>query len=285
MKFNAHVSRATLLAAVCIVAFVGLEGVAADEAAGSRSYVISGIIVNDGRFAEQYFGNEDAGIPAVEVVPLYYVSGDRVIEMGVPFGAMSSLHRYVGPQELVFYHSPPSLEPGDPKPTEGARVKLPADSAEVVLLFFTENFERRLYRVVPLSTSGRDFPTNAIRIYNFSSIPLSYNLEGKTQVLKPNALSTISLDPKETYQRLRVAQYDEEVDRWRPVFDRHLQVVDGLRSILLVLPRPGSDGRRLMTRFISENYNLQLRNLQREDERTKEEQGDAANVDETVGEF
>src|SRR5690606_32800332 len=108
---------------------------------------------------------------------------------------------------------------------------------------------------------------------------------GKTQVLKPNALSTISLDPKETYQRLRVAQYDEEVDRWRPVFDRHLQVVDGLRSILLVLPRPGSDGRRLMTRFISENYNLQLRNLQREDERTKEEQGDAANVDETVGEF
>lgn len=269
MRFEFPAIRAACLMVACLF-FSALGSIVADDVVYPPR-TISAMIVDDGRFSDRYFGDEHTGVPAVEEVPFFFLSGESVEEVRVPYGALSRLHRYRGPLRLDFYHSRPSIDPLDPKPSIGASVQLPPGSGEVLLLFFTEDFDRRTYRVIPISASSRDFPVNSARIFNLSAVPVAYELEGHRGQVQRNASTSLNLNVSEPFQRLRLAQYDEEGERWRPFFDRYLQIIDGYRSTFLILPRPGSEGSRVMVKTIADNYRLRQRNLERRDPLEEEE--------------
>lgn len=269
MRSNFPGIRASLLIAVGL-SVTGVGAAAAEEVVYPPR-TISAMIVDDGRFSDLYFGNEHAGVPAVEEVPFFFQSGQSVEQIRVPYGALSGMHRYRGPLLMDFYHSPPSPDPLDPQPSIGAKVQLPPGSGEVVLLFFTENFEQRTYRVIAIDASSQDFPVNSMRIFNLSSIPVAYEIDRHRGQIQKNDSVTLNLNVEETFQRLRLAQYDEEGERWRSMFDRYLQILDGFRSTFLILPRPGSEGTRLMVKTIQDNYRLRQSNLERRDPLEEEE--------------
>jgi hypothetical protein len=52
--------------------------------------------------------------------------------------------------------------------------------------------------------------------------------------------------------RIQLAQYDDNANRWRRSFNRLFRPNQGERYECLVLPRPGTEGRSLLVRFITD---------------------------------
>ncbi len=239
---------------------------------------LSTVIIDDERFTDRYYGDEHTGIPSVLEVPLYVLSAEGVIEVPVPFSTLSGFYRYRGPSTVKFYHSPPEVDPAEPfvplppRPSVAASVRLPEGPGDVVLLFFTEDFDRRLYRILAVGGETADFPENSIRFLNFSQGPIIYDLNEQRGRIRRNTPTVVTVDTAERYQRLRLARYDSEGERWRPFMDRYLQIIDGYRSTFLILPRPGSEGASLMVKSIQDNLRLRQSNLAHRDPLEEEEE-------------
>lgn len=237
---------------------------------------ITAMIVNDGRFDDRYYGNEDAGIASVESVQLYILSADRAEPVTVPFGDLSSTVRYRGPRRLVFYHTPPSADPEATQPSIAATTELPEGRGDLMLLFFTEDFDRRTYRVLPIDVSGNNFPINSLRIMNMSPFDIAWQISGEQGRINRNGAEIVDLDPEESFQKLQMVRYDTEGDKWRTIYSRHLQIIDGYRSTFLVLPRPGTEQNRVMIKVMNDDYRRRMREIRALEEKEREEAEEAA---------
>lgn len=237
---------------------------------------ITAMIVNDGRFDDRYYGNEDAGIAGVEAVQLYILSADRAEPISVPFGGLSSTVRYRGPRRLVFYHNPPSADPEAAQPSIAATTELPEGRGDLMLLFFTEDFDRRTYRVLPIDVSGDNFPINSLRIMNMSPFDIAWQISGERGRINRNGAEIVDLDPEEPFQKLQMVRYDTEGDKWRTIYSRHLQIIDGYRSTFLVLPRPGTEQNRVMIKVMNDDYRRRMREIRALEEKEREEAEEAA---------
>ncbi len=225
------------------------------------SHTLSVSIVDDGINSIYYLGQEDEGIPPTPSIPLYVVSNNEPMLVDVPFASLSSIVRYQGPSKLTFYRSPPSPDPDAPLPPIAGTVQLPQTSSETVLLFFTEDFATRKYRILALNDSLASFPENSLRIFNFSSNTVAVELDGQHKSLSSNASHIVPLDISNSYQRLKIARYDDNASRWRLALNRSIRVRDGTRSTYLIFNRPGQGDGRIMIRRINDPVQLRQENF------------------------
>lgn len=226
---------------------------------------LSALIVDDGVTGKYYIGNDDSErgpiLPEVPSVPLFFMSDDTPRWMEVPFGNLSGLFVYRGPDELVFYHQPPSPDPDVPRPSVAARAALPDGMDNIVLLFFTENFDERRYRIIPLDDSEEAFPRNTLRIYNFSAVPVAIELGEERQQIAPRSLGFVPVATTGSYERLRMARYAEADSRWILDFSRRMRMREGTRATYLIFPRQGDSRGRVTVRKIDDPLVLRMRGM------------------------
>ncbi len=226
---------------------------------------LSALIVDDGVTAEFYIGNDDSEQgpirPEVPSVPFFFLSDDIPRRIDIPFANLSELFTYRALDEVVFYHQPPSPDPDIPRPSVAARARLPDNLDNIVLLFFTENFGERRYRIIPLDDSEKAFPKNTLRIYNFSEVPVAVELGEQRQQIAPRSMEFVPVATTGKYARLRMARYNETDERWILDFSRRMRMRDGTRATYLIFPRKGSTTGRINVRKIDDPLELRMKRL------------------------
>lgn len=247
-KFNFSPCRIACIAAL----FFLVAPVATEAQQQIVSTTISTMILDDSITSLQWVGDDENAIEGKGFARLYAVSGARSRQVDVPFGSPSRPFNYSGSREITFYHEPISPDPNAPKPTVAARVRLPQDSDEVLLVFVTEDFDKQLFRVLPVDLSASDVEPGTLKITNMAGQPLAWNVADERGLLRPSSSVVVPLDLEVVRVRIQLAQYDDDADRWRRAFNRLFRPHDGERYECLVLPRPGSGGRTLLVRFITD---------------------------------
>ncbi len=245
-----------------IVGGLWLTPVAASQAEFPMR-TISGLIIDDGIHSDYYLGDVEAERDSVDRVPLYFVSDGTVRSIDIPFADLSPIVRYSGPDQLTFYTSPPSPDPDVPRPPIAGSVTLPQGLRDVVLMFFTEDPVARRFRVLALDDSLTTFPQSSIRLYNFSAGPLAIEFGEQRRQLQPNRMEVVPFSAEEDYQRLRIARYDSEADRWRVDHSRHIRTRAGTRTTFLVFRRPGRNPDRIMVRRVQDAVSQRQRDFER----------------------
>lgn len=220
------------------------------QPAGSGSTIsadVTVMILDDGVTGLQWVGDQESGLEGLEKAELFLVSGTRSRKVEVPFGTQSRAFSYSGPREMTFYHQPVSPDPNDPKPSVAAQVQLPADADDVLLVFVTENFERQLFRILPIDLSSSDVEPNTMRITNFSGQTIAWSVESQRGMLPTRQTATIPIDKDAIRVQVQLAVFHEEADRWLRIFRRRYRPFPGERYECLLLPRSGGD---VTVRFI-----------------------------------
>lgn len=259
---------------IIIAALISCQWAAADSRGTDpvAPVFISAMIIDDGMTTESWRGGEDGEDAGLEQVELYYISDGRVESVIVPHANLSPYFVYRGPPTLYFYTRPPPL-PGEdrPFPPVAATVTIAEGSGELVLIFITENFAAREFRVIPIATGGDIFPANRLRLINLSPTAVVYRLDEYQGALSPGAQEVVELLPQQGYQDFQIARRTDDGGHWRLEYNRHLQVRDGMRMTCLILPRPGRIvGQPVMVRMIRENYSQRLNRLKRHTDYSEE---------------
>lgn len=230
---------------------LGFACYASGQNAGAGGSVVSAdvsvMIVDDGVTGLRWVGDQESGLEGKGRAELYLLSGERSRRIEVPFGTQSRAFRYSGPREMTFYHQPISLNPDAAEPSVAARVQLPVDSDDVLLVFVTENFDRQLFRILPIDLSASDVEPNSMRITNFSNQQIGWSVESERGVLAAGQMATVPIDKDAIRVQVQLAIYLEEAGRWLRVFRRRYRPFEGERYECLVLPG-SSDG--VSVRFI-----------------------------------
>ncbi len=107
------------------------------------------------------------------------------------------------------------------------------------------------------------FPESSIRLYNFSAGPVAINLGEQLLQLQRNRMEVLPFLTEEQYQRLRIARYDSEAERWRVDYSRHIRLLRGTRTTFLVFRRPGANSDRIMVRRVQDAVLLRQRDFER----------------------
>lgn len=230
---------------------------------------ISLFLADDGQFTEEWAG--DGFSEGRRQVEVGFGTGGSERMVPLQFEQTSGPFLYSGSPELTFF-----VEDRAGTPATVARVLLPEDVSDILLVFVTRSMAQLAFDVFPVDLSGTSTRPNHLRLVSLFGTPVAWSFAGRQGILQPYESESIRYSRDAFDNRLQFAQFDQSSQQWRVVYSRLLRLWQGQRYDAILLPGRGGNSQPVNVRIVADY--IEIRRQRAAEERAEVEEASPDNT-------